>query len=325
MKKAGPKTIACYVCGREFGTTSYSIHLSQCKKKYKDEQSLLAKSEQKKLPPEPEGLQELLAKKKPTAKELEAYNAIAFDVYNRVSLSECSGCGRTFKPESLKIHLKSCKGAKSQTSASSSYGGSTLGSELGGGGMKGGRKPSKSPSRGPKALICYICGKGFMKGSMAIHLSQCKEKFKKESKNLGIKRKLPEEPDELQDLLAMDSIPAKMLEEYNNKASRSFNDAGLMKCPNCSRTFNPDSLMTHMKSCNAKYGTDADPFSDPKKKKQSRPQGIMCYICGKEYFSKSIDIHLKSCKEAWLREEKLKPKSKRRPLPEPPKNFDDIV
>lgn len=51
----------------------------------------------------------------------------------------------------------------------------------------------------------------------------------------------------------------------------------------------------------------------------------MCYICGKEYFAKSLEIHIKSCKEAWLREENLKPKNKRRPLPEPPKNFDDII
>lgn len=97
-----------------------------------------------------------------------------------------------------------------------------------------------------------------------------------------------------------------------------------MKCPNCSRTFNPDSLKSHMKSCNSKHGTDADPFAS-KKKKQSRPQGIMCYICGREYFSKSIDIHIKQCKESWLREENLKPRKERRKLPEPPKNFDDIV
>lgn len=326
MKKAGPKTIMCYVCGREFGTSSYSIHLDQCKKKYTDEQALLEKSMRKKIPDAPEGLEELLANKKPTSKELEEYNAIASDVYNRLSLSECHGCGRTFKPDSLKVHLKSCKGAKEDTASSSIGGGSSLGSDLKSGTKaKAGRKPSGSPSRGPKSLICFICGKGFMKGSISIHIPQCKDKFKKESENLGVKRKIPPQPKLLDELLEMETIPEGLLEEYNTEASAAYNNVGLMKCPNCSRTFNPDSLKVHMKSCNAKHGTDADPFQDPNKKKQSRPQGIMCYICGKEYFSKSIDIHLKSCKEAWLREENLKPKNKRRPLPEPPKNFDDIL
>lgn len=325
MKKA-PKTIACYICGREFGTTSYGIHLTQCQKKFQDEQANLDKAERKKLPNPPAGLDDILAKKKLTAEELEAYNSEAFNIYNKKSLSECKGCGRTFNPDSLKVHMKSCKGVKdSAKGGSSGPSSATLGSSLGAGGGGMGRKPSKSPARGPKSLVCYICGKGFMKGSISIHLTQCADKFKKESNNLGIKRKLPEEPEELEQILALDKIPEDLLEAYNNKASKAYNDVGLMKCPNCSRTFNPDSLKTHMKSCNAKYGTDADPFSSPNKKKQARPQGIMCYICGKEYFSKSLEIHVKNCKEAWLREENLKPKNKRRPLPEPPKNFDDIL
>jgi len=163
-----------------------------------------------------------------------------------------------------------------------------------------------------------------MKGSIGIHLSQCKDKFKKESINLGVKRKMPKEPEELQQILSADKLSINLLEEYNEKASKAYNEAGLMKCPNCSRTFLPDSLKSHIKSCNTKHGTDADPFASPSKKKQARPQGIMCYICGREYFSKSIEIHIKQCKEAWLRDENLKPKSKRRKMPEPPKNFDDI-
>jgi len=313
------------VCGREFGTTSYGIHLTQCQKKFEDEQAQKDKSERKKLPDPPPGLDDILSKKKLTDKELEEYNALAADIYNQKSLSKCDGCGRTFKPESLIVHQRSCKSSKAGKDSGSSGMGGGLGGSLAPGGTGGKKKPSKSPSRGPKSLTCYICGKGFMKGSISIHLTQCADKFKKESKNLGVKRKLPEEPEELEKILAMDSIPEDLLTEYNEKAAKAYNEVGLMKCPNCSRSFNPDSLKVHMKSCNAKYGTDADPFTDPNKKKQSRPQGIMCYICGKEYFSKSLEIHLKSCKEAWLRDENLKPKNKRRPLPEPPKNFDDIL
>ena len=82
-----------------------------------------------------------------------------------------------------------------------------------------------------------------------------------------------------------------------------------------------------MKMCNNKHGTDADPFKSKggEKKKMSRPAGIMCYICGREYFKKSINIHIDQCKVKFLNEEKKKPKSERRPLPKEPKNFDDVV
>ena len=97
-----------------------------------------------------------------------------------------------------------------------------------------------------------------------------------------------------------------------------------MKCPNCSRTFNIGSIQSHMKACNNKHGTSADPF-EQKKTKTERPMGIMCYICGSEYFSKSISIHIEKCKEKWTLEESKKPKNERRKMPEPPKKFDELV
>ena len=320
MKK-GPKTVTWFICGRDFGTSSYGIHYTQWQKKFEDEQAQKDKSERKKIPDPPAGIDDILNKKKMTDKELEEYNSIAFDIYNKQSLEKWDGWGRTFKPESLVVHQKSCKGAKDSKPSLGKEG--SMGNSLAPGASKK-KTSSKSPSRGPKSLTWYIWGKGFMKGSISIHLTQCVDKFKKESENLGVKRKIPTEPEELEKLLEMDEIDEDLLAQYNEKASRAYNDAGLMKCPNCSRTFIPDSLKVHMKSCNAKYGTDADPFASTKKK-QARPQGIMWYIWGKEYFAKSLEIHIKSWKEAWLREENLKPKNKRRPLPEPPKNFDDII
>lgn len=39
----------------------------------------------------------------------------------------------------------------------------------------------------------------------------------------------------------------------------------------------------------------------------------------------SIEIHLKSCKKKWEQEEEKKPPKERRPLPEAPKQFDEVV
>ncbi len=55
------------------------------------------------------------------------------------------------------------------------------------------------------------------------------------------------------------------------------------------------------------------------------PKTIVCYICGRSYGTKSIPIHLKSCKRKWKIQESFKPKKQRRPCPEPPLGFIDMI
>ena len=31
----------------------------------------------------------------------------------------------------------------------------------------------------------------------------------------------------------------------------------------------------------------------------TRPKTLICYICGREYGSASLEIHLKTCKKKW--------------------------
>ena len=40
-----------------------------------------------------------------------------------------------------------------------------------------------------------------------------------------------------------------------------------------------------------------------------RPKMLMCYICGREYGTKSLEIHLKTCKQKWDNEQAQKPKN----------------
>jgi hypothetical protein len=40
--------------------------------------------------------------------DLETYNNDAFQQYNEVALMPCLNCGRTFLPDRLEIHLRSC-------------------------------------------------------------------------------------------------------------------------------------------------------------------------------------------------------------------------
>lgn len=52
---------------------------------------------------------------------MEEYNKQAYNDYNEKALEKCSGCGRTFLPERLIVHQRSClKGKGSAGSDSTS-------------------------------------------------------------------------------------------------------------------------------------------------------------------------------------------------------------
>ena len=44
------------------------------------------------------------------------------------------------------------------------------------------------------------------------------------------------------------------MEEYNKDAAKNYNEKALDACPNCARTFLPDRLLVHLKSCNKAHG-----------------------------------------------------------------------
>lgn len=58
---------------------------------------------------------------------------------------------------------------------------------------------------------------------------------------------------------------------------------------------------------------------------KNRPKALMCYICGREYGTKSLEIHLKTCMQKWEIEESKKPKKDRRPMPRPPKELSNMI
>ena len=98
----------CYICGRDFGKSSISIHIPQCKKKWEYQQNQLPKNERRPIPEEPANFEKIL-KGEMKQSELREYNDTAFDDYNKKALEECPNCKRTFVPRALEIHLRSCK------------------------------------------------------------------------------------------------------------------------------------------------------------------------------------------------------------------------
>jgi hypothetical protein len=105
----GPKVRTCYICGRGYGLSSYEIHLKQCKELWVAREEQKDPKERKPLPEDP--MEQARANgggDTMSEAELEKINQIAQEAYNDKSLSTCAFCGRTFLPEKLAIHNKSC-------------------------------------------------------------------------------------------------------------------------------------------------------------------------------------------------------------------------
>eukprot|EP00002_Diphylleia_rotans_P027534 TRINITY_DN5523_c0_g1_i3.p1 TRINITY_DN5523_c0_g1~~TRINITY_DN5523_c0_g1_i3.p1 ORF type:complete len:501 (+),score=91.19 TRINITY_DN5523_c0_g1_i3:71-1573(+) len=95
-----PRMLICHICGQGFGTMSLPIHQKACIKKWEIEQSKLPQHLRSKL------VNPMEVNPKNFA-NIDEYNDAAFSAANS-NLVPCENCGRTFKPESLQIHLRSC-------------------------------------------------------------------------------------------------------------------------------------------------------------------------------------------------------------------------
>jgi hypothetical protein len=128
---------------------------------------------------------------------------------------------------------------------------------------------SSSPKpigHGPKARICYVCGRQYMLHSFDIHIKQCKELWlaREAQKDPRDRKKLPEDP--LEKLQASGggrasntetgsprefALSRKALDELNKMSNEAYNTETLDTCKFCGRTFLPEKLLIHNRSCTA--------------------------------------------------------------------------
>uniref|UniRef100_T1IWS1 C2HC/C3H-type domain-containing protein n=1 Tax=Strigamia maritima TaxID=126957 RepID=T1IWS1_STRMM len=93
----------CYICGREFGSSSLSIHEPQCLKKWQNENNKLPKHLRRSEPKRPDILTA------DGAVDLAAVADAAWRTHLDLLIA-CELCGRKFFPERLEVHSRSCKG-----------------------------------------------------------------------------------------------------------------------------------------------------------------------------------------------------------------------
>ncbi|XP_076994948.1 zinc finger protein 474 [Tamandua tetradactyla] len=212
----------CYICGREFGSQSLAIHEPRCLEKWRIENQKLPKNMRRPEPSKPQPLSGT------GSYSLQAANEVAFRSA-QAQLLPCECCGRTFLPDRLLVHQRSCKPKGEGPKAPNPKSPENLI------GLKKG--PNENPAR-PRTLICYICGREFGTLSLPIHEPKCLEKWKIENDQL---------PRELRQPLPEKRQPLPMGQSSQEGPSK----AQLVPCPNCSRTFAPDRLQVHQRSCKA--------------------------------------------------------------------------
>lgn len=97
------------------------------------------------------------AKNGKTAEELQSYNEEALKKYNEESLAACHNCGRTFLPDRLVIHLRSCDKAYAKKAKE----------EKVSGGASANNSNINSPDirnrsvKGGETTNCSMCGRSF--------------------------------------------------------------------------------------------------------------------------------------------------------------------
>ncbi|XP_034942992.1 zinc finger protein 474-like [Chelonus insularis] len=273
--KKGPRTVMCYICSREFGTASFPIHEPHCLQKWERENNSLPPS-QRRPPPQ-----------RPTV-DFDDYqwNNAAWEL-SQTQLLPCWKCGRTFLPDRLPVHQKSCKATPKNSSAldksdrsertrntTSRLNLSTVFCPRCGRTFtvkslethetqclkrwqvdqkikEEQKEPIMSPRDSQKRIVnCYICGREYGSAGIDIHEPQCLKKWNAENLKLPLNQRMPEPQKPEIVLIETSTSGSPVIDWAATSEARWKSHLGqLVPCKNCKRTFNPDRVAVHERTC----------------------------------------------------------------------------
>ena len=299
-RQRGPRDVLCHICGRKYTIHSIGIHVAQCERLWEQRQeqeyqqrAVIAKNGYK-LKPVPQ-LPDSVTKVPPrdmTPKQLEERNAMAMQVYNDHALEKCSYCHRTFLPDRLQVHLKSCarhhqrSNPKNHSPRFSNTVQPSQGStsrpksamdtnDLSRGFVPcqpvyGGNSPALAPE--PKhTALCHICGRKYTIHSIHIHIPQCEYLWQARQEQKGNRdttgsistmpqpgKPVPQLPVQFRHPPPTNTTHHETGDEFsatlfwkerNAMAQQIYETHTLIPCHCCGRTFLPDRLQVHLRSC----------------------------------------------------------------------------
>lgn len=103
-------------------------------------------------------------------------------------------------------------------------------------------------------------------------MKSCKKQWteREKRKPKSERRPLPQEPEQFEEMaLNPSSMTAEKIEEYAEAANDQYNN-NLASCPNCDRTFLPDRLEIHLRSCGKGHFSNPKKISEKKEEKKSK-------------------------------------------------------
>ncbi|KAG8341196.1 hypothetical protein TRVL_07977 [Trypanosoma vivax] len=172
--------------------------------------------------------------------------------------------------------------------------------------------------------VCYLCGQQFGSASISIHIPQCysKKLAQWEIADPATRGKAPKHPDTVNWM-----GDGANMQKHNDEQFQEFTN-NLVPCERCGRRFLPDRLVVHLRSCKgdgrcASRGSDVsggrrqESGTSPTRRHamssrggatESRgksrlgnsgpglkPQLPICYLCGQQFGTSSIGIHVPQC------------------------------
>ncbi|XP_025200688.1 zinc finger protein 474-like [Melanaphis sacchari] len=214
------RLVMCYLCGKEFGTASLPFHEPQCLKKWTQENSRLPEHLQRTMPKKPEN----------QTISVDDWNQLAWEA-TQSNLVPCDFCQRKFLPNRLEAHARVCIESKKKT-------------------VPVPKLPVKAavimdrPKKKPAP--CYVCGRLFGTASIGIHEPQCLIKWTRENDSLAphLRRPVPTKPE-----VIIDEVTGKVDQQATREEHWKSYLSQLVPCDRCKRTFDPDRLEVHQRSC----------------------------------------------------------------------------
>ena len=205
--------VICHICGRKYTIHSINLHIPNCERMYHERQQQLPKKEQKPIPTLP---------KKAGKMKLEQRNELALKIYQDHQKEECRICHEKFMPNRLKAHEPQCAKAHGKPwPPPAKYSGAT------------------KPNQAKNTVICHICGRKYTSHSIDIHLPQCEKLWNDRQAKLPKSEQKP-----------CPQMPKRYKKEKQNEiAMQVFEKNTLEACQFCGRTFLPDRLKVHLRSC----------------------------------------------------------------------------
>ena len=304
-----PQTVVCYICGREFGSRSLGIHEPQCLRKWHQENNQLPQHQRRPPPQKPQMLPSVGSSAAARSFDAERFNEAAWKSA-QANLVACENCGRTFNPDRLAVHQKSCRPGNTAKAAP---------------GTPAGRRPSI-----PRATT--------VNGDSGPDLSKSN---RPPTSGLDVNRSnrpgtaTIDQPKVLTKANRIDVGQNPMSISNSSRPGLSGSKTSLSGTmtpgPSSARSGSQVTSVRPKTVTLGKRPVDQtgpaipavmnNPYGAPtpmKKPPRRRPQFVVCYICGREFTAASIPIHEPQCLEKWIIENDKLPREMRRPLPKKP-------